>query len=316
MPLQIARFTCRFTNRIPLAKQPRFSLGSCKQESPVFYGETECKDRFKPVVCCPYRSSEAISTIDSAVLRPSRLSGNHIAAGREKGTEMADRQFAIYSADDESLTFYRYGRIPVVGTEFAGKHVTKVFENFNNHCWTTDAIADRVTGVSVADGGIKPRKLCHWFTRFENLRAADLEKLDTTYTTTAQGLFESCGNLEQVRMPRFGMPLVTDTSRMFYSCKSLKRLGMGGYDLYSAVDLHEMFFGCERLRKIGTETWNISRAVDLNRMFYGCMNLSEDLSSWTLENWRENARFSAGAPGVIDPDWDYAFTRQFSRCPM
>ena len=39
---------------------------------------------------------------------------------------MADRQFAIYSVDDESLNFYRYGRIPVVGTEFAGKHVTKV----------------------------------------------------------------------------------------------------------------------------------------------------------------------------------------------
>lgn len=229
---------------------------------------------------------------------------------------MADRQFAVYSVDDESLTFYRYGRIPVLGTEFAGKHVTKVFENFNDHCWTTDAIADRVTGVSVADGGIKPRKLCHWFNRFKNLRAADLEKLDTTYTTAAQGLFESCGNLEQVKMPRFGMPLVADTSRMFYGCKSLKQLGMDGYNLYSAVDLHEMFFECERLRKIGAETWNISRAVDLNRMFYGCMNLSEDLSSWTLENWRENARFSAGAPGVIDPDWDYAFTRQFSRCPM
>lgn len=154
---------------------------------------------------------------------------------------MADRQFAVYSVDDESLNFYRYGRIPVLGTEFAGKRVTKVFENFNDHCWTTDAIADRVTGVSVADGGIKPRKLCHWFNRFENLRAADLEKLDTTYTTAAQGLFESCGNLEQVRMPRFGMPLVADTSRMFYGCKSLKRLGMDGYNLYSAVDLHEMF---------------------------------------------------------------------------
>ena len=87
---------------------------------------------------------------------------------------MADRQFAIYSVDDESLNFYRYGRIPVVGTEFAGKHVTKVFENFNDHCWTTDAIAGRVTGVSVADGGIKPRKLCHWFNRFENLRARSM----------------------------------------------------------------------------------------------------------------------------------------------
>lgn len=267
-------------------------------------------------MACPFRSSETISTIDSAVLRPSRLLGNHIAAGREKGIEMADRQFAIYSVDDESLTFYRYGRIPVLGTEFAGKHVTKAFENFNDHCWTTDAIANRVTSVSVVDGGIKPRKLCHWFNRFENLRAADLEKLDTTYTTAAQGLFENCGNLEQVRMPRFGMPLVANTSRMFYGCRALERLVMDGFDLYSAVDLHEMFFGCGRLRKIGAETWNISRAVDLNRMFYGCMNLSEDLSSWTLENWRENARFSTGAPGVIDPDWDYAFTRQFSRCPI
>lgn len=81
-------------------------------------------------MACPYRSSETISTIDSAVLRPSRLLGNHIAVGREKGIEMADRQFAVYSVDDESLTFYRYGHIPMVGTEFAGKHVTKVFRKF------------------------------------------------------------------------------------------------------------------------------------------------------------------------------------------
>lgn len=148
-------------------------------------------------MACPYRSSETISTIDSAVSRPSRLSGNHIAVGREKGIEMADRQFAVYSVDDESLTFYRYGRIPVLGTEFAGKHVTKVFENFNDHCWTTDAIADRVTGVSVADGGIKPRKLCHWFNRFKNLCAADLEKLDTTCTTAAQGFSKAVVTLSR-----------------------------------------------------------------------------------------------------------------------
>jgi len=56
-------------------------------------------------MACPYRSSETISTIDSAVSRLSRLLGNHIAAGQEKGTEMADRQFAIYSAEDDSLAF-------------------------------------------------------------------------------------------------------------------------------------------------------------------------------------------------------------------
>ena len=76
-------------------------------------------------MACPYCSFDSISSIKAAVLGPSRLFGNHIAAGQEKGTEMADRQFAIYSVDDESLNFYRYGRIPVVGTEFAGKHVRR-----------------------------------------------------------------------------------------------------------------------------------------------------------------------------------------------
>lgn len=157
--------------------------------------------------------------------------------------------FAVYSSDDGSLTLYHRRRIllPLKGMVFEGKRVTACFRiggEGRDHGWTADSKCKKAVSVLVADVGIKPKKIDHWFSDFRNLRSADLSKLDTSGVQHAGGLFCCCEHLEKVLMPAIGLPSAIRTACMFRGCSSLTRLDMAGYDLHSAVDLHHMFSEC------------------------------------------------------------------------
>lgn len=218
---------------------------------------------------------------------------------------MTKKTFAVYSADDGSLTFYRRPMRPLRGMRFEGKRVTKVFKNIEQHRWTFDKDALNARTVVVADDGISVKRLSNWFHDFNNLVAADLEKLDATEVKLADGLFANCGNLKSVNLPSSGLPNAGELSTMFLDCKSLTDLDMTGYNLSGAVDLHWMFGNCESLKSIGASTWHVSHAEDMNAMFSGCRNLHEDLSGWTVPHWVLVTAFANNAPGVKEPDWDY-----------
>lgn len=233
-----------------------------------------------------------------------RLPCDYVFRSRRKELKMTDSQFAVYSADDKSLAFYRRQNSASEGKEFEGKIATRVFGDFKRLSWLAEDVADNVSSVVVADDGVKPKSISYWFSQFPNLVSADLVKLDTTETMAAKSLFEDCVSLREVKMPRYGLSRAADVSRMFYGCISLENLNMDDFDLYSAVDLHEMFCRCERLKRIGAASWNVMHAEDLTRMFYRCSSLVEDLRSWALEDWKRNIDFSTGGRGVIDPDWE------------
>lgn len=215
--------------------------------------------------------------------------------------------FAVYSSDDGSLTLYHRRRIllPLKGMVFEGKRVTACFRIDRGgrvHGWTADSKCKKAVSVLVADVGIKPKKIDHWFSDFRNLRFADLSKLDTSDVQHAGGLFCGCEHLEKVLMPAIGLPSAIRTACMFRGCRSLTSLDMTGYDLHSAVDLHHMFSECWKLEQVGASTWNIPRASDVNKMFFGCQNLHEDLRRWQLPHLTLSDDFNRNSPGVLSPD--------------
>ena len=82
----------------------------------------------------------------------------------------ADRvAFAVYSADDQSLDFYKRMDVPAVGDTFEGKAVTEVYtglesldpQDVSDLPW--DSIRSDVTSVAVADPDISPISLALWF---------------------------------------------------------------------------------------------------------------------------------------------------------
>ena len=215
--------------------------------------------------------------------------------------------FAVYSSDDGSLTLYHRRRIllPLKGMVFEGKRVTACFRigrEDRDHGWTADSKCKKAVSVLVADTGIKPKKIDHWFSDFRNLRSADLSKLDTSDVQHAGGLFCGCEHLGKVLMPAIGLPSAIRTACMFRGCRSLTSLDMAGYDLHSAVDLHHMFSECLKLEQAGASTWNIPRASDVNKMFFGCQNLHEDLRRWQLPHLTLSDDFNRNSPGVLSPD--------------
>lgn len=215
--------------------------------------------------------------------------------------------FAVYSSDDGSLTLYHRRRIllPLKGMVFEGKRVTacyRIGRGGRDHSWTADSKCKKAVSILVADVGIKPKKIDHWFSDFRNLRSADLSKLDTSDVQHADGLFCGCEHLERVLMPAIGLPSAIRTACMFRGCRSLTSLDMAGYDLHSAVDLHHMFSECWKLEQVGASTWNIPRASDVNKMFFGCQNLHEDLRHWQLPHLILADGFSLNSPGILVPD--------------
>ncbi|MCB6470562.1 hypothetical protein LI145_13185 [Coprococcus comes] len=86
--------------------------------------------------------------------------------------------FAVYSADDHSLDFYKRTEVPEVGDKFEFKTVTEVYTGFETETYTlvetpTDrygsstapwaAHQSQIETVAVVDTGIAPESVSVWF---------------------------------------------------------------------------------------------------------------------------------------------------------
>lgn len=203
--------------------------------------------------------------------------------------------FAVFSADDGSLDFYKreYSKMPKVGDKFEGKTVTEVYTGFetrefglthydleSNNWDTCDTdvpwyeIRTRVTKVTVVDLGIKPHSLAQYFRRFENLESADLGNFDLSKTVSLYGLFLLCSSLRSANVPSISS-VCTNFQDAFAYCPELKDLDFKGCDFSGANNFFHMFL------KSGS--------------------LSFDCSSWNVWSDVLHTDFNAGAPGVIAP---------------
>lgn len=104
----------------------------------------------------------------------------------------AKTAFAVYSADDNSLDFYKRVDVPKVGDTFEGKAVTAVYTGFEtavydpvipddlngdiNTPWFSHA--GEILSVTVVDEGIYPNSMWAWFQHFKNCASFDVSKLN------------------------------------------------------------------------------------------------------------------------------------------
>ena len=165
--------------------------------------------------------------------------------------------FAVYSADDQSLDFYKRFDVPKAGDTFNGKIVTKVYTGFEDHTygkigythdvpdnahWTalkTNVpwfdIRDEVSTVKIIDSGVAPKSLEYWFYRFSNLKSADLSNLETSRITSIFYIFVLSTNLTSIKMPGL-TSACTDYRDSFSSCPELIFLEMPECDFSGCND--------------------------------------------------------------------------------
>ena len=112
------------------------------------------------------------------------------------------KAYAIYSADDESLTFVKTSERPQIGEKHNGKSIDKVYSDFEENDYTSygqvpwyrDGIHTNIKRV-MAEDTISPVCTAYWFYCFESCMNFDLQKIDTARVKDMQYMFYRAGRV-------------------------------------------------------------------------------------------------------------------------
>ena len=205
------------------------------------------------------------------------------AAVEEDPGSPSDTAFAVFSADDASLTLYKRAEAPVEGTSFLGKEATRVYTGIENSRSTQPwrDVAERIASVSVADAGVAPKSLYAWFFGCSSLTGVDLDGIDMSGTTTMAFMFSRASALESLDLSMLDTSSCTDFSDVFQDCTSLKEVDMTGWDTSKGTTFAQMLFNCKSLGHVDLSPLDTSSAISFRQMLYGCSSLKEiDLSGF------------------------------------
>lgn len=197
--------------------------------------------------------------------------------------------FAVYSADDNSLNFYKRTSVPSAGEQFEGKTATAVYtgiEKYSGSPW--EGYASKIKTATVVDDGLQPYFMDSWFFRCKSMTACDLRKLNTSNVVDMNWMFNSCSSLTTIDgLSNWNTSNVIRMGSMFYNCSSLASLGdLSSWNTSNVVNMNWMFSDCSSLASIGDlSNWDTSKVTDMSYMFSGCTNLTSlNISSWNTSN--------------------------------
>ncbi len=200
--------------------------------------------------------------------------------------------FAVYSADDESLTFY-YASVPSEGRSYHNKTVTQVYTGFDDQLYSAYSsvpwhdVGSDVLSVSFDSSfaTVQPVAGAYWFYNFRNCVSLDFTYLDTSCMTSMRAMFRGCQEAEELDLSGFATSNVTTFAQMFYNCNSLSSLDLSNFDTANAENLSEMFYECASLTELAIDGWNTENVTDMNSLFENCSLLTAiDVSDLDTEN--------------------------------
>lgn len=201
--------------------------------------------------------------------------------------------FAVYSADDHSLDFYKRMDVPSAGDTYNGKTVTEVYTDFEDRHYVFETegsshvpwfdIRKKVKSVQVVDDGIRPYYTHAWFAQMESLTDCDIAKLDTSRSAVFYDMFNGCTSLESLDLTHMDTSSAIYMGYMLKDCPKLKTVDVSSFDTSKCQDLSIFFGGDSALTEIrGLGNWDTSSCRWMNLMFNGCGSLTQ---IYGLENW-------------------------------
>ena len=212
---------------------------------------------------------------------------SQIPANKTDKYTRAKTAFAVYSADDQSLTFYKRLNVPAAGGVFEGKTTTGVYTGFETDTYGSSSNVPWsdyraiVKTVSVADTGVAPKSTAYWFYYFPSVESFNLSKLDTSSVTSMYGMFMGCKALATLDVSSFNTSSVTDMGNMFYRCESLTTLDLTSFDTREVKDMNNMFYYSSALTALNVSSFETANVKNMNSMFCGCKALATlDVSSF------------------------------------
>ncbi|MCD8207397.1 MAG: Cna B-type domain-containing protein, partial [Bacteroidales bacterium] len=137
-------------------------------------------------------------------------------------TQTPDAQaFAVYSADDESLTFYSYWDVPEEGDTYKNKTVTAVYTGLENTGETNPPWEDvkkeiRTVSVHNSMAEVQPASFYRWFSGMTNCTSVDLTYLDTSGASVYTDMMTDMDALESLTIDA-NFTLFTESSAALVS---------------------------------------------------------------------------------------------------
>ena len=210
---------------------------------------------------------------------------NQIPANKTDKYTRTKTAFAVYSADDQSLTFYKRPVVPTKGGVFEGKAATAVYMGFETKIYGSSdsvpwaACQNEVKTVAMADEGVAPRSTAMWFSNMTALESADLTKLHTSNVTSMHSMFYDCKALTELSLSSFNTGKVASMYSMFEGCNALTSLDLSSFDTQNVTSMQYMFKGCSALTTLNVSSFDTSNVTNMGGMFEGCNALTSlDLS--------------------------------------
>lgn len=186
--------------------------------------------------------------------------------------------FAVYSADDGSLSFYKRAEVPKQGTMYLGKRATAVYTGIENMTsapgWMLNYSKDIKTAI-VYDEGISPIGTGFWFSQLQNMKTADVSKLDMSKCKTIGCMFTNCTSLTTLNLSAWDTRSLTDMNQAFQNCTSLTKLNVSGWDVSKVTNMTLAFAEDRALSSLDLSTWDNSAVTSMKDVFSMMDSLNE-----------------------------------------
>lgn len=189
--------------------------------------------------------------------------------------------FAVYSADDGSLTFYKRFEVPSEGAPFLGKTATEVFTGFETETYGPNNSApwsahyNDIETVAVADGGTAPKSTAYWFKGFHQLRSADVSKLDMSKCKNVSYMFWECSYLGSIDLSAWDTSSFENIAFMLEFCRNLREIDVLGWDVSNVINMENVFAYCSNVRTLDISTWDNSKTENMKSAFSGMSHLEK-----------------------------------------
>jgi surface protein len=206
--------------------------------------------------------------------------------------------FAIYSADDSTLRFYKRGEREyntiTVGETYNGHDVSSIINDVENlygggtiESTFYDSNHDAIKTVVFEDKITPTTSTNKWF--YYETQLSTIEKLynlDMSNVTDASYMFGECAALTSIDgMDNCDVSNVTNMGCMFSNCASLTDLSpLANWNVASVTYMYNMFSGCKSLTNLSPlAKWNPSSVILMQDMFSYCTELTDATTG--LANW-------------------------------
>ena len=228
-------------------------------------------------------------------------------------------EYAVYSADDNSLRFYKSDTPITAGSTYAGRTVTNVYTGFETQLYNEGEVPwgsrGENTKLVVFEDEIAPISTAYWFYGFEKSEFLDVSKLNTESVIDMTYMFHSTGsNIDSTNASGINYNHEIDNNISFLnnnsnnpvfideSEKKFTIIGLEKWDVSSVKNMGQLFY---RMGESATSfsvpniaNWNVSNVTDMTAIFSGMGTNATNSWELNLSNWNTYKVVSYEAPSI------------------